>query len=264
MEMLSNKNQNTGKTRQLVILVSVAGGVLALLLLVVLVRSGNVDPFSLLSRILVGIFPQSIRTTFEDQARVMDLPLVDGSHAFWYVARAGGIVAYLLLWLATCWGIIMSSKVTKGYIRVPESFALHEYLPILGVVFAAIHALALLGDSYIGFDLWQLLVPFASSYEPFWTGLGSLTFYIFLALIASFYLRKQIGQKVWRAFHFTSYLAFLIALLHGMMAGSDSGTFGMQALYLVTGGFSLYLVYYRMLSYSPGNQRIHGRPLAEK
>ena len=140
---------------------------------------------------------------------------------------------------------------------------MHEYLPILGVVFAAFHALALLGDTYIGFNIWQILVPFTSPYEPFWTGLGSLAFYLFLALIVSFYIRKKIGQKVWRVFHYTTYLAFLTALLHGVMAGSDSGTLGMRVLYLVTGGISLFLVYYRMLSYAPRKSRVRNSRFPE-
>ena len=82
---------------------------------------------------------------------------------------------------------MMSSKVIKGVVSIPVAFALHEYLPILGVIFAALHALVLMGDAYIGFTPWQLLIPFTSSYKPFWTGLGVLAFYLFVALIASFY-----------------------------------------------------------------------------
>ena len=101
------------------------------------------------------------------------------------------------------------------------------------------------------------LIPFASSYKPFWSGLGSLALYLFLAIILSSYLRKQIGQKSWRLFHYTSYLGFLLALLHGLMAGTDSNTLAMHTLYLVTGGVTLFLIYYRALSYTP--RKTHGR-----
>jgi DMSO/TMAO reductase YedYZ heme-binding membrane subunit len=266
--MLSKKNQNTGEDRQSLILIS-AGGVFLLLVLLAalaanMATAGSRELLNELNRSAAGVFSHSMRPSLEAQAQMMSLPIEAGSQAFWYIARAGGVVAYLLLWLATCWGIIMSSKVLKGYVNAPVTYALHEFLPILGIVFAAVHALVLLGDSYIGFSLWQLLVPFSSSYEPFWTGLGSLAFYLFLALVLSSYLRKYIGQKSWRAFHYLSYLAFLLALTHGLMAGSDSGAVSMRALYLVTGGISLFLVYYRMLSYAPRISRRRSESAPER
>lgn len=264
--MLSRNNEDSGEGKLSQVLVR-GGGILLLILLIALLGSfittGDQNALGLVSRGLAGTFLSSIRTTLGEQAQVMDLPLQSGSQAYWYLARAGGVVAYILLWLATCWGIMMSSKFIKGLVSVPTAFSLHEFLPILGVVFAALHALVLLGDSYIGFDLWQLLVPFTSPYEPLWTGLGSLAFYLFLAIIGSSYLRKRIGQNVWRTFHYISYLAFLVALLHGVMAGSDSGTLGMRTLYLVTGGISLFLVYYRMLSYSPRKSRVRNSRFPE-
>ncbi len=258
--MQSRNNQDIVEDKPVRLLVAAGSGILLLIVLVALLgkffAAADQDLLNLARQGLAGAFPSSIRSILGEQAQVMGLPLQAGSQAYWYLARAGGIVAYVLLWLATCWGIMMSSKVVKGLVSVPKAYSLHEFLPILGVVFAALHAMVLLGDSYIGFDVWQLLVPFTSSYEPFWTGLGTLSFYLFLALVASSYLRKQIGQKLWRVFHYTSYLAFLVALLHGIMAGSDSGILGMRALYLTTGGISLFLVYYRMLSYSPRKSRV--------
>jgi DMSO/TMAO reductase YedYZ heme-binding membrane subunit len=208
---------------------------------------------------LATYMPDTVWASAGHQAQLMGLPLTEGSHAYWYLARAGGVAAYLLLWLATCWGIMMSSKVIKGVVDVPVAYALHEYLPILGVVFAIFHAVVLLGDSYIQFAPWQLLVPFAGPYKPLWTGMGILSLYLSAALIASFYIRKRIGQKTWRALHYTSYLSFLLALLHGVMAGSDSGTSTMQVTYAVTGGFSVFLLLYRMLAYAPHPQRSFAR-----
>lgn len=257
--MLTRKNEDSGDNKRSLLLIGTAGVLLLLIFLAVLAGSlaetGDFDPSTLFASGTAVTIPQSMRTILEDQARLMGLPFAAGSQAFWFLARAGGIVSYLLLWLATCWGIMMSSKVIKGYVPVPAAFALHQYLPILGVVFAALHALILLGDTYIGFNIWQLLIPFSSTYEPLWTGLGSLAFYISLALVLSFTIRKQIGSKVWRAFHYTAYLGFLLALLHGVLAGSDSKTLAIQLLYLFTGATSLFLLYYRLVSYMPRKSR---------
>lgn len=257
--MLTGNNDDAREARQLVGLIIVGSCILILAGLFALWRNyqlaGDQSWLSQFSRVAIGMMPLSLQIIVSDQARVMGLPLAAGSQAYWYLARAGGVVAYILLWLATCWGIMMSSKVIKGVVSVPVAFALHEYLPVLGVVFAALHALVLMGDAYIGFTPWQLLIPFTSSYKPFWTGLGVLAFYLFVALIASFYVRKRIGQKTWRTLHYTSYLGFLIALLHGLMAGSDSDTTVMQMIYLVTGGVAIFMVLFRMLAYSPRVRR---------
>lgn len=257
--MLTRNNDDTREARQLVGWMIVGSCILILAGLFALWHNfqltGDQSWLSQFSRVAIGIMPPSLRIIVGDHARLMGLPLAADSQAYWYLARAGGIVAYILLWLATCWGIMMSSKMIKGVVSAPVAFALHEYLPILGVVFAALHALVLLGDSYIGFTPWQLLIPFASSYKPVWTGLGVLAFYLLVALIASFYVRKRIGQKTWRALHYTSYLGFLMALLHAFMAGSDSDATVMQIIYLVTGGVAIFLVLFRMLSYSPRGRR---------
>lgn len=256
--MISRKNETSEKQKQHLLLIAPLGGLLIILLAVFfanLARTGGLDALMLSGRSAARDIPQPLQTFLKEQAGLMSIPLQEGSQAYWYLARAGGIVSYLLFWLATCWGIMMSSKIFKGFMDFAKAFALHEYLPILGMVFAALHALILLGDSYIDFDLGELLIPFTSSYKPFWTGLGSLAFYLSLALIISFYIRQKIGQKTWRALHYTSFLAFLLILLHGFMAGSDSGTTVMRVLYLSTGGIVLFLIYFRLLAFVPKPNR---------
>ncbi|MBK8050487.1 MAG: hypothetical protein IPK16_27325 [Anaerolineales bacterium] len=178
------------------------------------------------------------------EAKTMGLPLAEGAKAYWYFARSGGIVAYFLLWLATAWGVLMSGKLTKGQF----AFGLHEFLPILAMVFAVIHAVALLGDTYIAFSWWQLLLPFSTSYRPVATGLGVLSLYLSMALIASFYLRKWIGRRAWRLFHYATYLAFTLALVHGLLAGTDSRLPAMQILYYGTGLSIVFFTCYRVLT----------------
>ena len=261
--MISSENNQTQTDRQLRNIILAGLALLAGVALFALWRDYQVAAdHGLLGAAIAavaGVLPLTVKAAAVRQAQLMGLPLAEGSHAYWYLARAGGVVAYLLLWLATCWGIMMSSKVIKGVVDVPVAYALHEYLPILGVVFAALHAVVLLGDSYIDFAPWHLFVPFAGPYKPLWTGLGILALYLSVALIASFYVRKRIGQKVWRTLHYASYLAFLLALLHGIMAGSDTAAAPMWVMYIVTGGLSVFLLLYRLLAYAPRPQRVVAR-----
>jgi predicted ferric reductase len=178
----------------------------------------------------------------------MGIPLVEGTKAFWYVARAGGLIAYLLLWMATLWGVLISSKMAKGWIDGTLLYNMHEFLPILAMLFASLHAVVLLGDAYIGFSVLDLLIPFRAPYRPLWTGLGSLALYLSIALIASFYLRGLISRRAWRTFHYLTYLAFVLALVHGLMAGTDSSQPAVYWMYVATGATLLFATLYRVLT----------------
>lgn len=247
---MTTQNETTTSIDRTLVMIAAAGGGIVLAALAVAVLA---TPQA--SETLARALPAGWGTALSEEMRLMGLPLAGETKAYWYMARAGGIVSYLLLWLATCWGIMMSSKFIKGVVDVPVAYALHEYLPLVAMVFAAAHAIVLLGDSYIDFKPWQLLVPFTTDYEPLWTGLGTIAFYLCLAVIISTYMRKRIGQKTWRALHYVSYVGFLLALVHGLMAGTDSSSLLMKGMYWLTGGLSLFLLYYRVLAYSPRVRR---------
>ena len=169
--------------------------------------------------------------------------------AFWYLSRATAFVALGLLWASMMLGVGITNKMARLWPGAPAAFALHEYLSLLGLGFAAFHGLILLGDQYSHFSLLQVLIPFAtSSYFPLWVGLGQLGFYAWAILVASFYVRKRIGQKTWRVLHYVSFLAYLGAMVHGLTGGTDSGLGWVQGFYWLTGGSFLFLFTYRMVN----------------
>ena len=198
-----------------------------------------------------GVAAAAASSSLAREAQVMSLPLTADSQAYWFAARAGGIIAYLLLWFATLIGIMMGSKMLKGVVDATLVYGLHEFFPILASIFAALHAVVLLGDAYIGFRISHLLLPFTSPYEPLWTGLGTVALYLSIALVVSFYVRRWIGRKAWRALHYTAFLAFGLALLHGLMAGTDTAHPAVQWMYITTGASILFATYYRVLSVQP-------------
>jgi predicted ferric reductase len=167
--------------------------------------------------------------------------------AYWYLSRGSAFVALTLLWLSMALGLLITNKMARTWPGVPVSFALHEFISILGLGFALFHALILMGDRYIGYTLAQVLIPFASSYKPLWVGLGQLGFYTMLIVTLSFYVRSRIGQKTWRSLHYVSFITYLIALLHGIAAGSDASLPWAQQYYWISGGTLLFLLCYRIL-----------------
>ena len=197
---------------------------------------------------LAKLMPLVLKDVVGNQARLMGLPLTEQTAAYWYMARAGGVVAYLLLWLSTMWGLCLSTKVVREWLPSPLAYGLHEYLSIMAVLFTAVHALVLLGDETIKFNILHLVVPFIAPYEPLWTGLGIIALHMIVVITASFYIRKQIGQVAWRLLHYLTFVTFGLAFLHGIMAGTDGALAVMRIVYLGTGLSTLFLVYYRLFT----------------
>ena len=166
----------------------------------------------------------------------------------WYFTRSAGTVAYLLLAGSTIWGLLLSTKLIKEAIPAALALAMHNILSWLAVGLTGLHALALLWDSYYSYSLADLTIPFIGPYRPGWVGLGILGFYLMFLTSLSFNLRKQLGQKRWRQLHYATFAVYLLATVHGVMAGTDSGNMGMQILYWGSGLMVLFLTNFRLLA----------------
>jgi predicted ferric reductase len=170
---------------------------------------------------------------------------------FWYLSRATAIVAYLILWLSMVLGLLMSTRLIKNWPGFPPSNNLHKFFAIFGLSLGVLHGLLLLGDQFMNFTLAQILIPFANTtYRPAWVGFGQISLYLWGLIVLSFYLRKKIGQKTWRALHVLTFLTYASVFIHGITSGTDSGTVLMQAVYWVTGLVFLSLLVYRLLAKS--------------
>lgn len=153
-----------------------------------------------------------------------------GEMLIWYTIRATGILAYLLLTASVVAGLMMTNRtLPAGQPRV-DLFDVHAFTALLAIVFSGVHGLALLLDAYIGFTPSQLLIPFTSSYRPF--GVGIISLYLAAGIYASFWAKRFIGHRAWRALHFTSFLGFLMAAGHGILSGTDSGSTWVLGLYV--------------------------------
>jgi sulfoxide reductase heme-binding subunit YedZ len=164
----------------------------------------------------------------------------------WYTARAGGILAYLLLTASVCLGLLMSGKARLK--RWPR-FALedvHRFLGILAAVFVAIHGGALLLDSFVPFSFTQVLVPGTSSYRPLAVGLGVVGAELLVALAATNRYRTRIGHRTWRRLHVLNLAVWGLALLHGLTAGTDASTPWALVLYAGTAWLVLALFIHRV------------------
>ena len=99
---------------------------------------------------------------------------------------------------------------------------MHSFLNWLGLGFAALHGIILIGDHFIKIGLPEVFTPFLSPYRPVPVGVGIIAFYLMLLLSLSFYARNHLGQKNFRLLHYVSYAVFLMVTVHGVLAGTDS------------------------------------------
>jgi sulfoxide reductase heme-binding subunit YedZ len=175
--------------------------------------------------------------------------------ATWYVTRAAGLITYLLLWLSTAWGLAIPSKLFSDVLNGEFAFDFHQFISLISLAFLGLHVFILTGDRFLPYSLAQVLIPFQSPYRPVWVGIGSLAFYLTLLVTVTFYLRKRIGMKTFRTIHYTSLLAYLLAVVHALQSGTDSARPLFQVMYAGTFLVVVFLVVYWLVA-----MRLHPKP----
>jgi predicted ferric reductase len=165
---------------------------------------------------------------------ITGLLALDSVQRLWYVTRAAGLTGYVLLWLSTAWGLVVSSKILDPLLHRSFSYDFHEFLSLLAIGFVGLHVVVLMADQYLPFTLLQVLIPFIAPYRPVWVGLGVIAFYLTILATATFYMRSKIGPRTFRLIHYSSFVAFLGAAIHGLLAGTDSSLLVTQVLYAGT------------------------------
>jgi methionine sulfoxide reductase heme-binding subunit len=144
------------------------------------------------------------------------------SSTVWYFARSAGVVAYLLLSSSVLLGVLMAGKARLAWPRFAVS-EVHRFLAVLTGVFIVLHGGTLLLDSVVPTSLLQELVPFTSGYRPFAVGLGVCAMELVAAVGISNALRSRLPYGTWRKLHYLTLPAWLLASLHGVLAGTDAG-----------------------------------------
>ena len=161
-------------------------------------------------------------------------------------------------------GVIITNKLAQLWPGIPPAYEIHEYASLLGLWFALFHALILTGDRYINYTVAQVLLPFASTnYRPTWVGIGQLSFYVWIVVAFSFYVRKRIGKKAWRLIHYLSYASVLGAMIHGIFSGTEPPAVWTHYLYWFSGASLLFLTVYRILVLKMPGQHAKSRRTAD-
>jgi sulfoxide reductase heme-binding subunit YedZ len=154
-------------------------------------------------------------------------------HLFWIASRAAGIAALLLSSAAVGVGLTMGGRMVKG--RGLDLRAAHEALSLATLLALVVHAVTLLGDSFLKPGIADLTIPFASGYKEPWMSLGIIAGWSLVALGVSYYFRTRIGVARWKRLHRFTALAWLAGIVHSLGTGTDAG----QAWFLVATGLAV-------------------------
>jgi methionine sulfoxide reductase heme-binding subunit len=173
-------------------------------------------------------------------------------HAWWLASRASGIVALAVLSASVVLGLAMAARAIPPRRGLkPRLAAVHEHLALAALFAIAVHAITLLGDAWLRPGLAGIAVPFAMSYRPVFTGLGIVAGYLAALLGLSFYARRRIGPRLWRRAHRLTVVAYLLAVVHTLGAGTDAASWWLRALVLAPAAAGAVLFAARPLRTAP-------------
>ena len=193
-------------------------------------------------------------------AALADLAQVAPSRLPWVATRLVAFLSYFAITGSVVYGLLLSTKVLDAIAHRPVSFALHQDLAAIGLGLGGVHAVLLGLDATVPFSLGDMLVPFVAPYRPLWVGVGQLTLYLVAVVLASFYLRRRIGQRTWRLLHYLTFLSFAGATAHGILSGSDSGTAWAWWSYVGATALVVFLTGYRIVTGITASRERASRP----
>jgi methionine sulfoxide reductase heme-binding subunit len=107
----------------------------------------------------------------------------------------------------------------------------HRFLGLPTGTFVVVHGGALLLDGYLPFSVGQLLIPGTAPYRPLAVSFGVVAAELLAALAVTNHFRTRLTYRFWRRAHYLNFAVWLLALVHGLTAGTDAGTTWALVLY---------------------------------
>lgn len=176
----------------------------------------------------------------------------------WYIGRASGILAFILLTIVVVNGLLMTTRLVFRFLPPALNYEMHRFLSWMALLAVLGHFVSFIFDTYLKVTLMEGLIPFTlmrdfpslGGYSLQWAiGIGTLAFYGIIAQVLTSQLKgSAIGLKTWRMWHYLGFPTYLLFLSHGYFAGTDSLTWWMIWLYSLSAGLVFSLVVVRILA----------------
>lgn len=146
---------------------------------------------------------------------------INSSTALWYISRATGVMALLLMTGVVLLGLLVARRGRLPGLPGFTVTGLHRNLSLLSVAFIALHVLTAVTDGYVTIPLLAAVIPLNSPYERLELALGAVSLDLLLALIVTSLVRHRLSRRTWRGVHLLAYLSWPVAWLHGFTAATD-------------------------------------------
>jgi len=163
----------------------------------------------------------------------------------WYLARAAGMVALIAFTASTALGAL-----SPRHTRAPQPRHIdrryliqmaHRSAAITGLLALTAHVALLVIDSYVNVSISGALIPFSAGYRPVALAMGTIGVYAIVLVAVSGLARGRLASSpraagAWRSVHTLAYLGWVLAMAHGVLAGTDTGVRWSTVVYVACGG----------------------------
>lgn len=138
----------------------------------------------------------------------------------WYIIRATGTIAYILMYVTVLSGIY--SQYAKKKKKINNVLFLHEKLSDWTLILTIFHVSLLFLDSYVSLTWLEILIAFQTDYKPIGTATGIVGLYFLGFTMITSKAKKIIGHQVWKKLHGLNPLLYVLVTIHGIFLGTDT------------------------------------------
>ncbi|MFD8545722.1 hypothetical protein [Streptomyces sp. NPDC059649] len=132
-----------------------------------------------------------------------------------------GVLALVSLSVTVLWGLAATDRMVLQTGHRLLAQAVHRGTGVAGLGFLGLHIWVKVAEGHTGTV--SVAVPFTDGARPVLIGLGTLAAYVFVAVAVTGAVRGAFtgiaASRWWRALHMSAYLAWGLALVHGLKSG---------------------------------------------
>jgi sulfoxide reductase heme-binding subunit YedZ len=140
----------------------------------------------------------------------------------WFLTRASGIVALVLIIAAIGDGLVFSGREAgRKRLRPAWWLDLHRGLGGYALIFTGLHVLTAFGSD-IGVGIAQIFVPNASATSTTAFTLGVLAMYGMLVSVFTTWPKRLLPRKAWHAVHLVAFPVAIMTGVHAYLLGTDA------------------------------------------
>jgi DMSO/TMAO reductase YedYZ heme-binding membrane subunit len=147
----------------------------------------------------------------------------------WYLSRATGIVAALLIAAALVSGFLFSGREMGRRRRPAWWLDLHNLLGGLAFIFTLAHIAFAFLDPDLGITLAQVLVPGVAPLDRWPLAWGVIATYLTATTVLTSWPKRRFRRRTWRVLHLGSVLGLALVLVHTLQLGTDASTVWLRA-----------------------------------